>query len=363
MFSLFGAPALSQFRLDQLLRSLKTQEPRVTTLSSRWIHFVDASSDLSDRELKLLETLLTYGTRVPDTLANPDGMRVPDMPAAAAIPAASCCAEILVTPRVGTESPWSSKATDILHVCGLGKVARVERGTVYFIGSAAALGASKLKQLAVHLYDRMTESIWVDSIEPAGLFHRAAPRALRRVILGEQPHAALARANQEWGLALSSDEIDYLVQAFRRLGRDPTDVELMMFAQANSEHCRHKIFNADFIIDGEAMPQSLFGMIRATHARSPAGVLSAYRDNAAVIEGTRTTRFFADPATQRYTGACEQLDILMKVETHNHPTAISPFPGAATGAGGEIRDEGATCLLYTSPSPRDGLLSRMPSSA
>jgi phosphoribosylformylglycinamidine synthase len=323
MFSLFGAPALSQFRLDQLLRNLKTQDPRVTTLGSRWMHFVDASRDLSDPELKLLKTLLTYGTAVP------------------AAPAERT-AKILVTPRVGTESPWSSKATDILHVCGLEAVARVERGTMYFIGSAAALNAAELKKLAFHLYDRMTESIWVDSLEPTGLFHRAAPRALRHVVFGEHGHAALARANQDWGLALSSDEIDYLVKAFQRLGRDPTDVELMMFAQANSEHCRHKIFNADFIVDGETMPLSMFGMIRATHARSPRGVLSAYRDNAAVIEGARATRFFADPNTQRYSGVLEPVDILMKVETHNHPTAISPFPGAATGAGGEIRDEGAT---------------------
>jgi phosphoribosylformylglycinamidine synthase len=329
MFSLFGAPALSQFRLDQLLRTLKTQDPRVTTLGSRWMHFVDASRDLSDPELDLLNTLLTYGTRVPDTQA------APAAPAVAG-------ARILVTPRVGTESPWSSKATDILHVCGLGAVARVERGTMYFIGSAAAQSAADLTRLAVHLYDRMTESIWVDSAEPTGLFHRAAPRALRYVVLGKQGHEALARANQEWGLALSSDEIDYLVNAFQRLGRDPTDVELMMFAQANSEHCRHKIFNADFIVDGEAMPLSMFGMIRATHARSPEGVLSAYRDNAAVIAGASATRFFADPNTQRYSGVLEPVDILMKVETHNHPTAISPFPGAATGAGGEIRDEGAT---------------------
>src|SRR5271169_6252422 len=329
MFSLFGAPALSQFRLDQLLRTLKTQDSRVTTLGSRWMHFIDASRDLSDSELKLLNTLLTYGTRVPGTTF-------------AGAPTAAPGGRILVTPRVGTESPWSSKATDILHVCGLSVVARVERGTMYFIESAAALGAVDLQKLAVHLYDRMTESIWVDSSDPTGLFHRAAPRALRNVALGEHAHAALARANQEWGLALSVDEIDYLVNAFQRLGRDPTDVELMMFAQANSEHCRHKIFNADFIVDGEAMPLSMFGMIRATHARNPQGVLSAYRDNAAVIEGARATRFFADPNTQRYSGVLEPVDILMKVETHNHPTAISPFPGAATGAGGEIRDEGAT---------------------
>jgi phosphoribosylformylglycinamidine synthase len=335
MISLFGAPALSQFRLDQLLRTLKTQDSRVTTLSSRWMHFIDASRDLSEAELKLLKTLLTYGTAVADGLRAADARPIPDVPAAPG-------SRILVTPRVGTESPWSSKATDILHVCGLSAAARVERGTLYCIESAAALCDSDLQKLAAHLHDRMTESIWIDSIEPTGLFHRAAPRALRNVALGEHAHAALARADQEWGLALSGDEIDYLVNAFLRLGRDPTDAELMMFAQANSEHCRHKIFNADFIVDGAAMPLSMFGMIRATHARNPQGVLSAYRDNAAVIEGARATRFFADPHTQRYAGAVEPVDILMKVETHNHPTAISPFPGAATGAGGEIRDEGAT---------------------
>src|SRR6266478_9010122 len=188
----------------------------------------------------------------------------------------------------------------------------------------------------------MTESIWIDSIDPKGLFHGAAARPLRIVNLGADGHAALARANRDWGLALSSDEIDYLVAAFRRLNRDPTDVELMMFAQANSEHCRHKIFNAEFIVDGSRQPMSLFAMIRATYARNSDGVLSAYRDNAAVIEGTSATRFFPDPYTHRYSGTREPVDILMKVETHNHPTAISPFPGAATGSGGEILDEGAT---------------------
>ena len=328
MFSLFGAPALSQFRLDESLRALKTQESRITTLSSRWIHFLDTTRALSESELEVLGKLLTYGTAVPglrgaDSLPEPRGHR------------------ILVTPRVGTESPWSSKATDILHVCGLDAVTRVERGTVYTIESTAALGVADLNELAVPLHDRMTESVWADSVEPVGLFHAAPPRPLRHVALGEGP-LALARANRDWGLALSSDEIDYLVQAFRRLGRDPTDVELMMFAQANSEHCRHKIFNAQFVIDGEAMPQSLMAMIRATYARNSAGVLSAYRDNAAVIAGASATRFFADPLTLRYLGSHEPIDILMKVETHNHPTAISPFPGAATGSGGEIRDEGAT---------------------
>jgi len=325
MFSLFGAPALSQFRLDQLLRSLNVEEPRVQALASRWMHFVDTSRPLNESELKVLGKLLTYGARVPAALRElPSGLR------------------ILVTPRIGTLSPWSSKATDIVHVCGLSAVTRVERGTVYFIESAAPLRHADLLKLAAHLHDRMTESIWTDSLTPKGLFHAAAPRGLRKVVLGEHGREALARANQQWGLALSSDEIDYLVQAFGKLERDPTDVELMMFAQANSEHCRHKIFNAQFIIDGTTKPLSLFAMIRATHARNSAGVLSAYRDNAAVIEGANTTHFFPDPLTQRYSGAKEPIDILMKVETHNHPTAISPFPGAATGAGGEIRDEGAT---------------------
>src|SRR5450631_878782 len=325
MFSLFGAPALSQFRLDQLLQVLKAEEPRVQTLASRWMHFVDASRPLAESELDVLGKLLTYGARVPDALRKvPSGHR------------------ILVTPRVGTESPWSSKATDIVHVCGLSDVTRVERGTVFFIQSTAALGVADLNKLAERLHDRMTESIWADSIEPVGLFHAAPPRSLRYVALGAHGSEALARANRDLGLALSGDEIDYLVRAFQKLGRDPTDAELMMFAQANSEHCRHKIFNAQFSIDGESMPLSLMAMIRATYARNSAGVLSAYRDNAAVIEGATATRFFADPLTQRYIGSLEPMDILMKVETHNHPTAISPFPGAATGSGGEIRDEGAT---------------------
>jgi phosphoribosylformylglycinamidine synthase len=322
MFSLFGAAALSQFRLDHLLRVLRAQDPRVTALASRWLHFVDESRPLAESELELLGKLLTYGSRteLPETQGR----------------------QLLVTPRLGTESPWSSKATDILHVCGLDAVRAVERGTVYFIESSATLEPQVLRQLAALLHDRMTESIWIDTLEPRGLFHGAAARPLRVVSLGKDGSAALGQANRDWGLALSKDEIDYLVAAFGKLQRDPTDVELMMFAQANSEHCRHKIFNAEFIVDGERMPQSLFAMIRATYARNSGGVLSAYRDNAAVIEGGSATRFFPDPLTHRYSGKREPADILMKVETHNHPTAISPFPGAATGAGGEIRDEGAT---------------------
>src|SRR5579863_6528624 len=332
MFSLFGAPALSQFRIDQSLRALRALDERVTALSSRWLHFIDESRPLEGSELELLAKLLTYGSR--------------------AAPPADRGRRVLVTPRVGTESPWSSKATDILHVCGLDAVRRVERGTVYFIESNDELRPEVLRKLAAPLHDRMTESVWVDSIEPEGLFHGAAARPLRTVALSADGRAALSQANRDWGLALSTEEIDYLVEAFGRLRRDPTDVELMMFAQANSEHCRHKIFNAEFIVDGEPMSLSLFAMIRATYARNSHGVLSAYRDNAAVIEGGKATRFFPDPLTHRYTGKLEPVDILMKVETHNHPTAISPFPGAATGAGGEIRDEGATGIGAT---PKAGL--------
>jgi phosphoribosylformylglycinamidine synthase len=326
MFSLLGAPALSQFRLLKLLRSLQILNPRVSTISSRYIHFVDESRALDEHELEVLGKLLTYGPR--------------------AHPHADRGQQLVVTPRVGTVSPWSSKATDIAHVCGLQAVRRLERGTLYFIetaptaAAAAPLAADELRELGALLHDRMTESVWLS--EPGGLFHSGAARPLRTVSLGVDGHGALAHANADWGLALSAEEIDYLVKAFGKLGRDPTDVELMMFAQANSEHCRHKIFNADFIIDGVAMPMSLFAMIRATYAKNSAGVLSAYRDNAAVIEGSSAVRFFPDPQTQRYGGVTEPVDILLKVETHNHPTAISPFPGAATGSGGEIRDEGAT---------------------
>jgi phosphoribosylformylglycinamidine synthase len=301
---------------------LRAQDERIRGLSCRWLHFVDESRPLEPAELELLGKLLCYGSRTP--------------------PPVQSGQPVLVTPRVGTESPWSSKATDIAHVCGLDAIRRIERGTLYFIEASAELAPAALTRLSEHLHDRMTESIWIDTTVPCGLFHGAAARPLRIVTLGNDGHAAIAQANRDWGLALSAEEIDYLVAAFGKLRRDPTDVELMMFAQANSEHCRHKIFNAEFIVDGEPQPLSLFAMIRATYARNSQGVLSAYRDNAAVMEGGSATRFFPDPLTHRFSGTRERADILMKVETHNHPTAISPFPGAATGAGGEIRDEGAT---------------------
>ena len=322
MFSLLGAPALSQFRLDKLLQSLQARNARVRGISSRFVHFADIAYSLDESELEILGKLLTYG---PTAQQHDERGQT-----------------LLVTPRVGTVSPWSSKATDIAHVCGLAAIRRLERGTLYFIDAVEALSVAERQDLGALLHDRMTETVWTDADQPEGLFRSSAARPLRRVTLGKSGHAALAEANARWGLALSPDEIDYLVLAFGTLGRDPTDVELMMFAQANSEHCRHKIFNAQYIVDGTSMPLSLFAMIRATYANNSVGVLSAYRDNAAAIEGATAYRFFPDPLTRRYGAVREPVDILMKVETHNHPTAISPFPGAATGSGGEIRDEGAT---------------------
>jgi phosphoribosylformylglycinamidine synthase len=326
VLSLPGAPAHSLFRLERLQRELSAADGRVSGVRSRYIHYADVARELTPDEHRLLERLLTYGPR--------------EAPGRA--PVHGPGHRLVVTPRIGTVSPWSSKATDIARVCGLDAVRRLERGTIFELQVSAPLDAASLAAVGGALHDRMTETVWDGAVDPSRLFHVGSARPLRRVSLGSDGAAALAAANLQWGLALSGDEIDYLVAAFGQLGRDPTDAELMMFAQANSEHCRHKIFNAEFIIDGALQPQSLFDMIRATYRSNSAGVLSAYRDNAAVIEGSRARRFFADPTSRRYGGVTEPVDILMKVETHNHPTAISPFPGAATGAGGEIRDEGAT---------------------
>lgn len=320
MLSLPGSAALSQFRLDRLTRQLRATDARVISIESRWLHFVDVARPLTTDETRRLQRLLGEVGPAPR-----DGGH-----------------ELVVTPRIGTVSPWSSKATDIAQVCGLDMVRRVERGCSYRIDASVPLDDAALRRLGESLHDRMIDTLWLGDVDRLALFRSGVPRALRRVVLGRDGRTALATANRDWGLALSEEEIDYLVTAFRRLRRDPTDAELMMFAQANSEHCRHKIFNAEFIVDGKPCGQSLFDMIRATHRNNSAGVLSAYRDNAAVIEGGIAERFFAAAGTQRYGGIVERVDILMKVETHNHPTAIAPFPGAATGAGGEIRDEGAT---------------------
>ncbi|NNM61513.1 MAG: phosphoribosylformylglycinamidine synthase [Steroidobacteraceae bacterium] len=325
-----GAEALSPFRLEELLRALGLRQPTVLSVSAETVHYVDAEDSIEDADRTLLARLLNYGSRAP---------RPPGPP-----PGAGGGAEetLIVMPRFGTVSPWSSKATDIAHVCGLVRVRRIERGTRYRLRLRRRLAQADFGVLAPLLHDRMTESLWLAAHPPEDYFRAAAPRPLRTVPLGRDAHAALREANRDWGLALSEDEIDYLAKSFAQTGRDPTDAELMMFAQANSEHCRHKIFNAAFRIDGVEMPMTLFDMIRETYRRNSEGVLSAYRDNAAVIAGPRAQRFFADPHTGLYATHAEDVDILIKVETHNHPTAISPFPGAATGAGGEIRDEGAT---------------------
>ena len=329
MLELRGAPALSAFRHAKLLDALRASVPEVESLHADHVHFVDHDGDLADEERHLLEQLLDYGP-AHEQQGRAEGQL------------------FLVVPRIGTQSPWSSKATDIARNCGLTRVRRIERGVAYRVKVAGTLTEAAFEQIQAALHDRMTESVLADASDAAKLFAHHAPAPLGSVDVLEGGREALVTANVELGLALAEDEIDYLVGAFRDLGRNPTDVELMMFAQANSEHCRHKIFNADWLIDGEAQPHSLFGMIKNTHACSPDDILSAYSDNAAVIRGSEAPRFFPAPLSGKpgeraaYGSTREPIQILMKVETHNHPTAIAPHPGAATGAGGEIRDEGAT---------------------
>ncbi len=312
-----GGLALSAFRLDKLNARIVTLDSGLSVSSSRYWHFAETSRDLDPRERETLDRLLTYGPPAP--AADPPG-RV-----------------VLVTPRLGTISPWSSKATDIAHQCGLEGVRRIERGTAYHVE-----GDGDLDAILPVLHDRMTETVLSSPDEAEWLFRHVAPKPLAHVDVLAEGAGAIARANTALGLALAPDEIDYLVAYFTAARRNPTDVELTMFAQANSEHCRHKIFNASWVIDGEPQSSSLFGMIRETHRANPQGTIVAYADNAAVMEGQAVRRFFADPATGAYGYHADATHTLMKVETHNHPTAISPFPGAATGSGGEIRDEGAT---------------------
>jgi phosphoribosylformylglycinamidine synthase len=320
MLQLAGPAAVSAFRLPRLLASLQAAVPQVIGVSARFMHFAHAQERLADPDGEVLQHLLRYGAPACEPAQGQD---------------------LYVVPRLGTVSPWSSKATDIARGCGL-PLARLERGVRYRLSAVEPLSPVALQQLAPLLHDRMTETTLQAAPREEQLFHLGAPRPVNVVALGTDPLAALNQANEALGLALSPDEIEYLAEQFAQLGRDPTDMELMMFAQANSEHCRHKIFNADWIIDGRAARKSLFAMIKNTHACAPDGVLSAYHDNAAVIAGLPGERFRIEPGTGRYGYVAEDVHILMKVETHNHPTAISPFPGAATGSGGEIRDEGAT---------------------
>ncbi|QBQ55498.1 phosphoribosylformylglycinamidine synthase [Nitrosococcus wardiae] len=325
MLQLRGQSALSSFRLKRLLARLQGVVAEVASVEADNFYFVDLSQSLTPEESRSLAHLLEaeYFTsrQIPE-----DNL-------------------LLVVPRPGTISPWSSKATDIAHLCGLKKIKRVERGVGYWVRkrNGDSFSAAERQRLLPWVYDRMTEKTFERLEEAEALFYHQEPTPLTTVDILGGGQVALELANSQMGLALAEDEISYLVENFLALGRNPTDVELMMFAQANSEHCRHKIFNASWIIDGAAQDRSLFAMIRHTYESHPAGILSAYRDNAAVIAGPRVAHFMTgvggDPGYDYWE---DERHLLMKVETHNHPTAISPFPGAATGAGGEIRDEGAT---------------------
>jgi len=316
-----GSPALSAFRITKLLSRCQDAQLPVSDIYAEYVHFADVSAPLSAEEHAKLQRLLRYG---PSLAEHAPAGRL-----------------LLVTPRPGTISPWSSKASDIAHNCGLKQVVRLERGLAFYV-KAPALTESQWQQLVALLHDRMMETVFSELQQAEQLFAHHQPAPYQAVdVLGEG-RSALEQANVRLGLALAQDEIDYLLNAFTGLGRNPTDIELYMFAQANSEHCRHKIFNADWIIDGEQQPKSLFKMIKNTFEQTPDYVLSAYKDNAAVMEGSQVGRFFAAPDNGKYDYHQEDAHILMKVETHNHPTAISPWPGAATGSGGEIRDEGAT---------------------
>ncbi|USX24345.1 phosphoribosylformylglycinamidine synthase [Oxalobacteraceae bacterium OTU3CINTB1] len=335
MLILPGSNALSAFRSQRLLTQLQAALPSVAAVQARYVHFIDAAQPLSADDTSRLGGLLTYGE--PAHADNTEG----------------AVEEFFVIPRFGTISPWASKATDIVHNCGMTHVKRVERGIAFrinlktgilgsSIGAPKKLSDAEVQTVAALLHDRMTESVLRSSEEAAGLFRTLDAKPLESVDVIGMGKNALEKANMDLGLAMSDDEIEYLDAAFTKAGRNPTDVELMMFAQANSEHCRHKIFNADWTIDGVAQPKSLFGMIKNTHQLQPKGTIVAYSDNSSIMEGAEVMRFFPQGEAQQYAPMTELTHTLMKVETHNHPTAISPFPGASTGAGGEIRDEGAT---------------------
>ncbi len=320
MLELPGPLAETAFRLQRLSRQLANRCTAVRGVAVRYLHLVHAERALTEAERAILDALLTYGGEVDPARGGH---------------------EIVVVPRLGTISPWASKATDIARICGL-PIHRVERGRLYSLDLETSVAAEEIEGLLPLLHDRMTESVLSGPVAEAPLFADHSPQPLSEIPLLRDGSRALAEANVSLGLALSADEIQYLATQFEALQRDPTDVELMMFAQANSEHCRHKVFNADWVIDGQHTDRGLFTMIKNTYAHAPEGVLSAYSDNAAVIEGYEADWFFADPRTRIYGRSKEPAHLVLKVETHNHPTAISPFPGAATGSGGEIRDEGAT---------------------
>ncbi|MDH4286858.1 MAG: phosphoribosylformylglycinamidine synthase, partial [Gallionella sp.] len=343
-----GTAALSAFRLEKLRAALHQAASGIVIADTRhWYFSALKENTLSKAQGTLLDRVLGLDKVLGIGKASGEPKQ-----AGALLP--STFIRILVVPRLGTISPWSTKATDIAQHCGLSKVTRIERGVVYYLQTSNGKPLNKAEQTAVLplLHDRMTETVLLETDGAAEkIFRHGTPQPLSTVDILKGGRNALEAANRDMGLALSPDEIDYLVENFKKLKRNPTDVELMMFAQANSEHCRHKIFNADWVIDGEAQGMSLFGMIRNTHKVSPQGTVVAYSDNSSVIEGARVERFYPR-ADGGYAFGEELTHILMKVETHNHPTAIAPFAGAATGSGGEIRDEGAT---GTGSKPKAGL--------
>ena len=318
-----GVTALSDFRVEKLLQKAAALGLPEVKLKSEFWYFVGSEKALDAATVEKLQALLAAQS-VEQTPEAREGLHL-----------------FLVTPRLGTISPWASKATNIAENCGLEGIERIERGMAVWL--EGRLNDEQKQQWAALLHDRMTESVLPDFQTASKLFHHLESETFSTVDVLGGGKEALVKANTEMGLALSADEIDYLVENYQALNRNPSDVELMMFAQANSEHCRHKIFNADFILNGEKQPKSLFGMIRDTHNAHPEGTVVAYKDNSSVIEGAKIERFYPNAAeNQGYRFHEEDTHIIMKVETHNHPTAIAPFAGAATGAGGEIRDEGAT---------------------
>ena len=325
---MFGASALSSFNNSKLLKILQSKISSIDVIDASYVHLLDTTQALNEEQVDIVSSLLSYGTAHSSSIAD-------DV-------AADMTLERIVTPRPGTISPWSSKATDIILNCGLTSIRRVERAIQFKIAVTKKLSGAQLLELDSLLHDRMTQTVMGDIAASVVLFRTAQPKPVLSVDLIGRGREALVEANSNLGLALADDEIDYLVSSFTALKRNPNDVELMMFAQANSEHCRHKIFNASWEIDGKEKANSLFSMIRNTHACSPQNVLSAYSDNAAVMSGSQAERFFPNSESKQYEFIDEPIHILMKVETHNHPTAIAPFPGASTGSGGEIRDEGAT---------------------
>lgn len=319
-----GSSALSDYKLDKLILSLSQAGVEVSGISTAFVHLIDCAEPLTDAQKDVLAKILSYG---PVDTDHEDKGEL-----------------FLVVPRIGTISPWATKATDIAHNCGLNGIHRIERGNAFYISAkdGKPFSDDQKKIIASLICDRMVQSVLYSFDEAEALFSAQTPAPFKTVPLNAGGKAALEKANVELGLALSSDEMDYLLDSFKNLGRDPSDIELYMFAQMNSEHCRHKVFNAKWEIDGVEQDKSLFGMVRNTFEKTPDYVLSAYRDNAAVMEGSKAGRFYAESGSREWSFHQEDMPILMKVETHNHPTAISPFPGAATGSGGEIRDEGAT---------------------